>query len=619
MLDEYTKDSDPMPRKVRPMLATLVDKPFDSKDWIFEIKWDGYRAIAEVAKYGVNFYSRNQVSFNETFPPLLESLADLEEEAVLDGEVVVVDQKGIGKFQLLQQYQKTKKGILVYYLFDILFLNGKDLQNLPLSERKTILKKAFPLLPANIKISDFIEEEGINFYKLALKEGLEGIIAKKSNSIYRQGQRSRDWLKIKTHLRQEAIIAGFTEPKGGRKYFGSLVLGVFVKGKLQYIGHSGGSFDENNLKDLYEKLKALEIKGSPFADPPKTNAQYHWVKPILICETAFSEWTNEGIMRQPIFLGLREDKSPLDVHIEKTTAPPSSSDFRDLKITDLNKIYFPEDKFSKGDVIEYYKKISDIILPYLKDRPQSLYRMPEGIYQKHFYQKDIYPKVVGIKTFPIYRESEDKMKNYIIGDDEKTLLYIINLGCIELNPWFSRIQNLDKPDYMVLDLDPLEIDFSAVLKTAKVIKEILDQANVNSYVKTSGKTGLHVYIPLGAQYPYDEVKEFGEIIAKIVQKQLPDITSVERMPKKRKGKVYIDYLQNRKGQTITAPYSLRPVKGLRVSAPLLWEEIDKQIDPAEFTVKNIFQRIEKFGDFFKPVLYEKIDLLKVLDKLSKMI
>lgn len=608
------------------MLATLVDEPFDSKDWIFEIKWDGYRVIAEISKYGVNLYSRNLISFNDSFSPVAQALGGLNHEAVLDGELVVLDEKGVGKFQLLQNYQKTKKGNLVYpeanlvyYIFDILYLDGRDLTESPLTERKRILKETFPVLPSNIKISDFIEGEGINFYKLAFKEGLEGIIAKKADSRYRQGQRSREWLKIKIHLRQEAVIGGFTNPRGGRKYFGSLILGIFEKGKLRYIGNSGGGFNEGLLKDLYEKLKSLEIGKSPFSKAVKTNAPTHWVKPVLVCETAFSEWTQEGSMRHPIFLGLREDKNITDVAVEQPIPAPVKNNSSGLKFSNLDKIYFPEDQFTKGDVIEYYKKISDIILPYLKDRPQSLYRMPEGIYQKRFYQKDIHPRVAGIKTLPIYAESEEKMKNFIIGDDEKTLLYIINLGCIELNPWFSRIQNPDMPDYMVLDLDPLEIDFSAVLKTAKLLKEILDKAEINSYIKTSGKTGLHVFIPLGVQYSYDEVKEFGEIIAKIAQKNLPDITSVERMPKKREGKVYIDYLQNRKGQTITAPYSLRPVKGMRVSAPLLWEEIDRQIDPSDFTVKNIFQRIEKYGDFFKPVLIEKTDILKALKKLSDMI
>lgn len=597
----------PMPHHVSPMLATLTEEAFDSDDFIFEIKWDGYRAIAEVSRYGVNLYSRNQISFNKTFEEIVDALANIKHEAVLDGEVVILDENGASKFQLMQQYKKTKKGNLIYYIFDILFLDGYDLKELPLIERKKILKEVIGDSPY-LKFGDYIKKDGIKFFELAVSQGLEGIIGKKRDSPYRMGKRTREWLKIKTHLRQEAVIGGFTEPRGGRKYFGALVLGLYDKGKLRYVGHTGGGFDDEKLEYIYSKLKPLESNKSPFEKIPKTNTRVHWIKPEISCEVSFTEWTADRNMRQPIFLGLKEEKKISTVGNGKS-----------LKLTNLKKNYFPEDNFTKGDVIEYYKKISDLILPYLKDRPQSLLRMPDGINGKRFFQKDIDVAVEGIKTQPIYSDSEDRRTNYIIGNDEKTLIYIINLGCIELNPWLSRIQNLDNPDFMVLDLDPENIQFKEVIKTAKVLKNILDSVDVKAYIKTSGKTGLHIFIPLNSKYSYEQIKQFGEIIARIVNKQLPDVTSTERMPEKRKKKVYIDFLQNRKGQTITPPYSLRPVKGLQVSTPLKWEELEENIKPADFTVNNIFERIEKYGDLFKPVLSEKTDLLKALNKLSELV
>jgi bifunctional non-homologous end joining protein LigD len=304
-----------MTKHLKPMLATLVDKSFDAKGWLFEIKWDGFRAIAEANGNKVELYSRNLLSFNGRFPTIIKSLQGRNVKAIFDGEIVVVDKKGKSHFQLLQNYLENQTGQLTYYVFDILFLNGKDLRKLPLIERKKLLKKTLPK-SVHIKYSDHVLEHGKKFYEIAKKQDLEGMIAKDIQSPYRSGQRTMEWQKIKIHKQQEAVIAGFTQPKGSRKKFGALVLGVYQRGKLVYIGHTGSGFNDKNLNLIYNKLRSITIPSSPFALPPKTNAPVTWVKPKLVCEVKFEEWTNDGHMRQPIFLGLRVDKKTNEVKRE---------------------------------------------------------------------------------------------------------------------------------------------------------------------------------------------------------------------------------------------------------------------------------------------------------------
>ena len=615
---------------IKPELATLTDQSFDRKGWIFEIKWDGFRAIADVKKSGILLYSRNLLSFNDIFSPILKSLKKLKHQAVLDGEVVVLDHTGRSNFQLLQNYQATKEGNLVYFVFDILELDGKDLKSLPLLERKKILKKILPRL-TNIKYSDHIAEKGKAFYKAAERQQLEGIMAKDGASVYRPGKRSEDWLKIKTHMRQEAVIAGFTEPRGSRKKFGALVLGVYDNGQLNYIGHTGGGFDEAKLKDVYLQLKPLVQKQSPFESVPKTNAPVTWIQPKLVCEVTFAEWTGDGHMRQPIFLGLRPDKKAAEVIKEdpKRAAPADKKkskeefitiDGHELKLTNLNKIYWPKEKYTKGDLIDYYRKISPYILPYLKDRPESMNRHPGGITGPNFFQKDVDHSVPKwMKTKSIYSESNEANINYLVCENEATLVYMANLGCIEINPWNSRIGEQDYPDYLVIDLDPEAVSFEKVVLVAQSVHRLLDFLDVPNFCKTSGATGLHIYVPLGAKYDYDQAKEFAHLVAICVNRKLPDITSIERSPKKRQKKVYLDYLQNRKGQTLAAPYSVRPKPGATVSTPLEWSEVRSGLDPSKYTIKTIFERLKKKKDLFKPVLSGKTANLKLaLKKLEKI-
>lgn len=639
----------PMPHNVKPMLAQLANEPFDDPEWIFELKWDGYRAIAEVEKSKVNIYSRNGLPFNHKFFPLVQHLKKLGQNAVLDGEIVVLSDKGHPVFQKLQNFDEKDSDNLCFYVFDLLHLNGYDTTQLPLLERKKLLREITEGL-TNIFYSDHIKGEGKTFFKEAQKNKLEGIIAKRANSTYNIGARSKLWLKIKTSMRQEAIIAGFTEGKGSRKHFGSLLLGLYNGQKLVYIGNCGGGFNEESLKEMKNKLTPLITKENPFKKKIAAKAPITWVEPRLVCEITFSEWTEEGSMRHPIFFGLREDKDPTNVVKEvpieekepmkaeeketkkakaKAAAPPKKRAKKDdpglvtingheLKLTNLDKIYWPEEKYTKGDLISYYRTIASYILPYLADRPESLHRHPNGIGKQSFFQKDMKDMPPDwIQTIEIHSESNDKDINYLVCQDEATLVYMNNLGCIEINPWNSRIQNLENPDYIVIDLDPGENTFDEVIQTALEVKKVLDKAGAEGYCKTSGSSGLHIYIPLGAKYNYEDSRNFAHVIAQLVLAQLPDLTSLERSPKARKKKIYLDYLQNRIGQTLAAPYGVRPKPGATVSAPLEWKEVKKGLHPSKFTIKNMLQRVKKKGDLFKGVLGKGIDMEKCLNKLSE--
>jgi bifunctional non-homologous end joining protein LigD len=625
-----------MPKNVKPMLAELSTKVFDDDDWLFEIKWDGYRAVAEIENGEVNLHSRNNISFNNKYPSIIKSLQKFDMNVTLDGEVAAVDDYGKSSFQLLQNYKKSGKGKLVYFVFDILYLDGYNLTNLPLLRRKEILKKILPVLPG-ISYSDHIVGKGKDFFNLAVERGLEGIIAKKANSKYIAGKRSKDWLKIKTRLKQEAIICGFTKPKGSRNKFGSLVLAAFDEGELIHIGLAGTGFNDKDLNDIYAKLKPYITSTPQLKQKVETNSPVTWVIPKYICDVEFSEWTEEGLMRQPAFIALREDKNLEDITKEKEVSDDLVSDElsveqlpgsetidtemkisgRKLKITNLNKIYFPAEGYTKEDMIEYYRNISGFILPYLKGRPESLNRYPNGIEEESFYQKDFTtPLPEWIKTAKIYSEHNEKKINYLVCNDEPTLVYMANLGCIEINPWFSRIDKPDNPDYCVLDLDPEDISFDKVIETAIAIKKVLDIAEADSYCKTSGATGLHIYIPLNAEYSYNVSREFAHLIAQIVYQKLPDITSIKRNPAKRQKKVYLDYLQNRVGQTLAAPYSVRPRPGAPVSTPLKWSEVKTGLDPTDFNIKTIFNRIGKKGDLFRGVLGKGIDIVKCISRLE---
>lgn len=619
------------------MLCKVAEKPFDDSEWAFEIKWDGYRAIADLSKDDTRLYSRNGIDFSKKFKKVTNSLKLQEHQMILDGEIVAYDDKGKPNFQWLQQIADNPKLVIVYQVFDLLWLNGHSTKNLSYLQRKELLKEA---LVENeiIKFSDHILEKGKDFFQAASDMGLEGIIAKKTDSIYREHVRSSEWLKIKIHKSDEAVICGFTEPKGSRKKFGALILGKYLNNEMVFCGHTGSGFSDKSLVEIYEKLQPLVTEKSVFKITPKTNAKATWVKPELVAEIKFTELTKDHIYRHPIFLRLREDietddvvfntdkKSKKETMEKATTKKRTAKDNmvkkigkQELKLTNQNKIYFPDDDITKGDVIAYYQNISQYILPHLKSRPQSMNRFPNGIKGLSFFQKDASDETPDwVETQKVFSESSDKYINYIICNDKATLAYLNNLGCIELNVWTSKIQKADNPDYLVLDLNPSEKNsFDDVIETALAVKEVLDLAGIEGYPKTSGSSGIHIYIPTNGKYSYEQVKDFGHLLMQMVQQKLPELTTLERSLQKRdKDKIYLDYLQNRRGQTLASVYSLRPKKSAPVSMPLEWAEVKRGLQPTDFNIYNALNRITEKGDLFKPTLGKGIDMLKAIKKLS---
>ena len=623
---------------IKPMLCKVSDKAFDDKDWAFEIKWDGYRAIADMSKDELRLYSRNGIDFSQKFKKITHSLNLQEHPMILDGEIVAYDDKGKPNFQWLQRIGDNPDLALTFQVFDLLWLNGHSTENLSYLQRKELLKDAL-IENEIIKYSDHILEKGRDFFQAAKDMGLEGIVAKKTDSLYKENLRSSEWLKIKIHKSDEAVICGFTEPKGSRKKFGALILGKYLNGEMVFCGHTGGGFNDRLLSDIYDKMQPLITKNSVFKITPKTNTKATWVKPELVAEIKFSELTKDNIYRHPIFLRLRDDINPNDVKFNSENSSKNENmkkiepkkrmgkddvlkkiGKQELKLTNQNKIYFPEDDITKGDVIDFYQSISKYILPHLKDRPQSMNRYPNGIKGLSFFQKDAAEETPEwIETQKVFSESSDKYINYIICNDKETLAYLNNLGCIELNIWTSKIKKADNPDYLVLDLDPSEKNsFEDVIETAQAVKEVLDLAGVGGYPKTSGSSGIHVYIPMNAKYSYDQVKNFGHLLMQMVQKKLPDLTTLERSLQKRdKNKIYLDYLQNRRGQTLASVYSLRPKNGAPVSMPLEWDEVKKGLMPTDFNIHNSLDRLKEKGDIFKPILGKGIDMLKAIKKLEE--
>ena len=608
--------ADAMPHHVKPMLARLVDKPFDRVGWLFEVKWDGYRAIAEREKGRVKLYSRNDKPFTEIYAPVAEALKSIEHDFVLDGEIIAL-KAGRADFHSLQNYRQENVP-LAYMVFDLLYLDGVDLRSQPLIERKKLLAELIPESDI-LKYSEHVEESGKKLFNTIRKEGIEGIVAKSADSPYRDGARGDEWLKVKSVQEQEAIIVGFTAPRGSRKIFGALVLAAHIKGELRYIGHSGGGFTEKEIKDIHAKLLKIVTKTSPLNEKVPVNSPITWVKPKYVCEIKFTEWTPDGHMRHPIYVGMRIDKKPSEVvrevpeTVPKATKAPTKKSKKKIKdapeLTHLDKVYWPEEGYTKGDLLEYYERIASIILPYLKDRPQNLNRHPNGIAGKNFFQKNNTADLPDfVETKKIWSDSNNAELNYIVCNNKETLLYLANLGCIEINPWNSRVGSLEKPDYLILDLDPHGRPWKDLIHVAREVRKVLDLACEEHFPKTSGKSGLHIVVPLGARYSYDKAREFSELIMTIVHRKLPDITSLERNPKKREGKLYLDYLQNRFGQTLASAYSVRPYPGATVSTPLEWSEVKDTLDPSKFTIKTIFKRLEKKGDLWEPTQVKGVDL-----------
>jgi bifunctional non-homologous end joining protein LigD len=663
-LEPYSKFKSKMPVDVLPMLATLADRPSEEEGWMYEVKWDGYRALSYLDNGNVDIRSRNNKPFNKKFYPIYNELLNWKVNALFDGEIIVINNKGLPDFNALQTWRSEADGELVYYLFDMLWLEGISLMNVPLRERRKLLEAIAPK-SGMVRLSENFDISGEEFFALADKMGLEGIVAKKATSLYVPDVRSKEWLKIKTEKHQEVVIAGYTKNENTSRKISALLLGIYDQDELVFIGPVGTGFTTKMQDDILQRLKPLETKKCPFREIPEYNkpsrfrpnpppAEVTWVKPRLVAEISYRSVSSDGSLRHPSFRGIRDDKSPDEVRREavipivelheketallkkkgitekgkierKTLLNPTdetqvrSIEGHDLKFTNLSKEFWPEEGVTKRDMLNYYYQVAPYMLPYYKDRPQTLNRFPNGIYGKSFYQKDVTGKVPSwIGTHQYYSETDQREKNFLVVTNEASLLYIASLGCIEMNPWSSRTQTPDNPDWCIIDLDPDKNPFDQVIETACVTKKVLDAVGVPSYCKTSGSTGLHIYIPLGAKYTYEDSKEFGRVLVKIIHAEIPKFTSIERLTANRKGKIYLDFLQNRPQATVAGPYSLRPKPGAPVSMPLDWNEIKKGLKITDFNIFNAVDRLKERGDLFKGVLDKGIDRQKTLRKIEEV-
>ena len=620
------------PRNQRLMLASTGARPFSGKDWLFEIKYDGVRVLATRAGDGMELYGRNGQIITARYPEVARALRVLPaEQFVLDGEIVALDESGRPSFQRLQarmhrnnplDIERVRTTVPVTGIFfDCLSLDGRDLRHLSLLERKKCLSVLLPTRGV-IRYSDHIMEHGEAFFAAATEQRLEGIVAKKTQSRYVDG-RSGDWIKLKCQLRQEFVIGGYTDPQGSRGYFGALHLGLYEANRLVYVSKAGTGFDQNALKTLWVKFQPLARSTSPFEVRSPAGKGHRWVEPKLVCEVSFTDWTRDGGIRHPAFLGLREDKRPEEcfregpVKLEALHPPPSSPGNAKIRVTNPKKVFWPDEGYTKGELIAYYEALAQFLLPYLRDRPLVLTRYPDGIAGKSFFQKDA-PDFVPdwVRTERIYSKDADREIDYFIVNDLETLQYVVNLGTIPLHLWSSRLGSLDRPDWLILDLDPKGAPFANVVKVARRLHQILEELELPSYVKTSGASGLHILLPLGARYTHEEARTFARLLAVLGVQEEPELATVARPIGARGGKVYIDFGQNGHGRTIVAPFSVRPLPGAPVSCPLRWEELTSRLSPRRFTIRTAPARFEKLGDPLAPVLKGSIDMAAAISRIE---
>ena len=627
---------------VQVMLAETRDRAFSGAGWFFELKLDGYRVLG--SKNGAaRLLSRNGNDLSTCFPEVIRALSALPfSRLVLDGEIVALDNSGRPSFQRLQQRARLSRELdirhatvenpVTYFAFDLLGFDEYDLRPLPLSERKALLKRLLP--PAGvIRFLDHFEDEGEVLYQQVQKLGLEGIVAKLAKCPYKAG-RSAAWLKIRTRKTDDFVVVGFTPPKGSRNGFGSLQVGLYIDGKLTYTGRAGSGFTDAQLTQVRRQLEGSRRVNPPCGGPIANQKGTTWVDPRLVCEVEFTEWTEEGLLRQPVFLRFRDDKKPEECVGSGAAGPRGSGQFTageplpepeprpaalPITLSNLEKVFWPEDGYTKGHLVEYYRAISQWMLPYLADRPVVLTRYPDGIGGKSFFQKDA-PGFVPqwIRTQRMWSEQAEREIDYFVCDDEASLLYLINMGTIPLHVWASRTEKIDKPDWCVLDLDPKDAPFSDVIRVAQTLHEICEEIGLPNLVKTSGSSGLHVLVPLGCQCGYEEARSLGELLARLVTAELPEISTITRQVSRRGGKVYVDYLQIGAGRLIVAPFSARPLPGAPVSMPLRWSEVKAGLDIRSFTIKSAISRMQKLKrDPLVDVLALQPDLAGALTRLGK--
>lgn len=629
----HQKVDEKMP-EVSPMLAVIgKGTPPAGDEWLFEVKWDGVRAICYLDHGRMRMVSRNARPIERQYPELSILPHQIKARtAILDGEIAALDDRGLPSFEMLQRRitvadaaaiaTLARKNPVVFFAFDLLYLNGRDLRGTPLAERKRLLKDV--LIPSDlVRYSDHFAGHGADLLAAAKQQGLEGVVGKRANSFY-ESRRTSDWVKWKNTESASFVLCGFTQ--GERDLFGALVLGIYDHGKLKWAGNVGTGFDRKMMEAIHAKLAPLATPKSPLEPVKLLPRDVTWTRPELVCEVKFSNWTDDGRLRAPVFLGLRPDIDPRECVRDQEEAqerPPLLApdskevtltiDRHRLKFTNLDKPYYPKDGVHKRDVLNYYDAVAPLLVPYLKDRPLSLRRYPNGIDGQSFFQKNT------PESYPAWLRTEvapDEIR-YLVCDDRATLLYLTNLGCIDQNPWMSRVGSYEYPDYMLIDLDPVECSYEKIVEAALLVRARLELAGLEGYPKTTGGDGLHIYVPLEPRYTYEQVRSFAELIAALTTADRPDLFTTPRSVSKReKGRVYFDWMQIAESKTISAPYVLRAYPGAPVATPLAWRELTPRLRPDQFTIRNALARFDRVGDLFESVLSNPQTLETALEKLS---
>ena len=628
---ERIANLDPAPPKTTslieaPMLAS-ASEPFHRDGWVFEIKYDGYRLMIEREGDAVMLRSRGGIDLTTRFPELVKCARCLPcAEFAMDGEVVVHDQRGVPKFGLLQERAAvrgegatrlaSRYNPVTFYAFDLPHAAGYDLKSQPLLVRKELLQALLPSA-GPLRFSAHVEGNGIDTFHAMAKLGLEGVVGKRADSRYRSG-RSEHWLKVRSNRTGDFVIVGWVPQKSNAADLGALVLAEYRGGELAYCGRVGSGLGEAERRDLQRRIAAL---GPGSALSP--DREHRWLEPLLVCEVEYREYSLDGNVRNPVFLRLRDDKPPqecIGAFAEPAPLPSEPEPVREVPITNRNKVFFPEKNLTKGDLLDYYEKAAPWMLPYLKDRPLVLTRFPDGIHGKSFYQRDA-PAFVPdwVQREVLWSESAQREVHYFVVQNTESLVYLANMGAIPIHAWHSRITDLEHPDWCVLDLDPKDAPFADVVTTAKAMKELLDEAELPGYLKTSGASGLHILVPLARQLTHRQATTLGELLARVIVARHPDICTITRAVRRRESKVYIDYLQNGHGQLLVAPLSARAEPAASVSMPVKWSELNGRLKNANYHLKNAVARLKRAGDPMAPVLDTVPDLERALARVAAML
>jgi bifunctional non-homologous end joining protein LigD len=661
-----------MPKGVPVTLAQLQERPFSDPNWVFEIKWDGVRAVAQIENGKTTLWARSGRDITLEYPEF-KNLADhfRVDNVIADGEVVTLDQDGRSDFHKLQNRlgaqhpsQKLMQSVPVnYYFFDLPYADGFDLRKSPLVERKELLKNIL-ISDEIVRYSEHIPEQGQALFEVAREKGLEGIVAKRADSAY-AGTRSSSWIKLKIVKELDAVVAGYTAPRGSRNYFGALALGLYDKRELKYIGNVGTGFDEENLKSVFEKVKELRTSRCPFRQVPAMQEAVEWLKPELVARVKYGNWTDDMHLRAPVFLSLRGDRAPHECTLKEArpsqrTEPPKAaaksrtvraaapaepgrsratsadiekelragtsetmdveSDGHRLHFTNLNKIYFPEVGIKKRELLAYYYCMGEYIVPFLKNRPMVLRRYPDGVDGKAFFQKEA-PSYLPdwLETTTIYSDERGGDMQYILANSRAAILFLTNLGCIDHNPWSSRAGSQETPDYVFFDLDPTPgTPFSDVLHIAREIYSLLRSIRLQCFLKTSGASGFHIFVPLEPQYTYEQTRTFAEVVGRLVAGANPKLTTSERTVSKRpQGRIMIDALQNAHGKPLACVYSVRAFAKAPVSTPVRPEELEKTFEPEKWNLRNFDDRLREVGDLWKDFWAKPQTLDRPLEMLAK--